>query len=636
MLTRSFGNLLTGVAFVLLLVAAPLRAADYTATTWQELIDAVGLANADLAPDTISLEDNEIAIDSTSAPLVIYTEVSIINGILNGSSASSTATCCVLVTDLGNATFDQLTIQNCRTSYGAVVVERDCTLSATDCVFDNNESTENTEYYPFSPTYYGGAITDWEGDVVLTDCLFTDNHAIAGGAVAVSYPPGNSDPSSVGSLTATDCTFAGNSAEWVGGAIVSEKTVQATNCLFTDNTAGQGGGAIAQLDVALLSGGQAYGSLMLSECGFSDNAAQLNTFADNALGPGAVGGAVVCIGSGMATKCLFTGNQAYATHAVDNPEYSSEHAEKVLALGGALATVGDFTCSDCAFSGNSVFGENTSEQGYVYAGGGAWVGISTAITGGTEAPTRAVNCTFYNNSVTANATTVNSGTKPNVLAYGGGVVLVMGEIYNCILWDNLLNDEPDQLSDLTENEDFGLIPPTTVVYSDIQGGWETGIAIIDADPLFVDAPDDLSLGEDSPCIDTGFNDIVTQLGLTTDLAGNPRIVNGVVDMGAYEFQSSALILSVTSIVRNGRTITVRVQISNPHETKAYGTTVTAATLNGSATNVTLPLVFGMIKPGASKQCTLQFKNVAAGEWPLTVEGACSLGLLYLNQTVTVP
>jgi hypothetical protein len=42
----------------------------------------------------------------------------------------------------------------------------------------------------------------------------------------------------------------------------------------------------------------------------------------------------------------------------------------------------------------------------------------------------------------------------------------------------------------------------------------------------------LRLLPDSPCINAGNNDLVVG---STDLDGNPRIFNGTVDMGAYEF-----------------------------------------------------------------------------------------------------
>jgi len=53
-------------------------------------------------------------------------------------------------------------------------------------------------------------------------------------------------------------------------------------------------------------------------------------------------------------------------------------------------------------------------------------------------------------------------------------------------------------------------------------------------PLFVDAANgDYHLRSGSPCIDSGANSWVTT---TTDMDGNPRIINHIVDMGAYEFQ----------------------------------------------------------------------------------------------------
>jgi hypothetical protein len=63
--------------------------------------------------------------------------------------------------------------------------------------------------------------------------------------------------------------------------------------------------------------------------------------------------------------------------------------------------------------------------------------------------------------------------------------------------------------------------------------WQDGM--IDADPMFVDPAsphDDLHLFFDSPCRDSGDNSAVTALA---DFEGDPRIVQGTVDMGADEF-----------------------------------------------------------------------------------------------------
>jgi hypothetical protein len=57
---------------------------------------------------------------------------------------------------------------------------------------------------------------------------------------------------------------------------------------------------------------------------------------------------------------------------------------------------------------------------------------------------------------------------------------------------------------------------------------------VSGEPLFVDLPGgNLRLQAGSPCINAGDNSFIYT---STDLDGNPRIVGGTVDIGAYEFQ----------------------------------------------------------------------------------------------------
>jgi hypothetical protein len=88
----------------------------------------------------------------------------------------------------------------------------------------------------------------------------------------------------------------------------------------------------------------------------------------------------------------------------------------------------------------------------------------------------------------------------------------------------------------------------SVSSSNIDGGWP-GTGNIDADPLFVQpGTADLRLSYGSPCVNAGDNaalppdaldldgDGNTSEPMPIDLAGGPRVVDSVVDMGAYEGQ----------------------------------------------------------------------------------------------------
>ena len=165
-----------------------------------------------------------------------------------------------------------------------------------------------------------------------------------------------------------------------------------------------------------------------------------------------------------------------------------------------------------------------------------------------------VNCLFIGNHSTSFAGAIaNFETSFPVLinctivgnrsdySFVGGVsdgFLCSTTLTNCIVWGNT-DDQPE--TD-TETEQLWLGDPDLVTFTNWQGhGNGNGPGNIDSDPLFVDlagpdgvpgtTDDNLRLLAESPSIDTGSNEIVA---FATDLDGRPRILNSIVDMGAYE------------------------------------------------------------------------------------------------------
>jgi hypothetical protein len=186
--------------------------------------------------------------------------------------------------------------------------------------------------------------------------------------------------------------------------------------------------------------------------------------------------------------------------------------------GGMLNYESSPSLANVLFSGNRA-----------HAGGGMcnWEGSSPTLT----------NVTFSGNSADLAGGIYNLNSDPT--------------IRNSILWANQA---------ISGSQIYNEVSTPTLAYSDIQDsggsspGWDGSLGTdlgnnLDADPVFRDPVDaalaptttgDLHLRWGSPAIDAGHNDLIPP-GLTTDLDGNPRIVNGIVDMGPYESQSRSAI-----------------------------------------------------------------------------------------------
>lgn len=191
---------------------------------------------------------------------------------------------------------------------------------------------------------------------------------------------------------------------------------------------------------------------------------------------------------------------------------------------------------NCLFSGNEAVDTVPPSTSLSVGGGGGLfsIAVTTQLT--------LTNCTFSGNLAKRGG---------GFHASFSGSVGSSPRLNNCILWGNSASDSGDQFIR------FGSSFPR-FNHCDVQGsggsgvGWDTGLGFddggnIDADPLFLDSDgadnivgtidDNLRLSFGSPGVDVGSTALVPA-GVTTDMEGNPRVFNAVVDMGAFEFGDS--------------------------------------------------------------------------------------------------
>jgi hypothetical protein len=173
------------------------------------------------------------------------------------------------------------------------------------------------------------------------------------------------------------------------------------------------------------------------------------------------------------------------------------------------------TISNCLFHNNVSNG--TSSQG-----SSCITSYQDATAGGayTTAYVTIANCTFTNNT--------GPGGRVLSLLYASNTT-----VRNSILYNN------GSTTPLYLLPTSGTIP--TGSNNIIQGGQLGGLNV---NPLFVNSTSDFQLSAGSPAINTGTNTYASG----TDLLGNPRIYNTIVDMGPYEYGSSVLGINSSTLV----------------------------------------------------------------------------------------
>jgi predicted outer membrane repeat protein len=353
--------------------------------------------------------------------------------------------------------------------------------STTGATFENLIITENENA---TASQNGGAAYFLYSSATFNNVEFKNNKsANNGGAIymlglttAYIYP------------TFTNVKFTNNTAI-EGGAIYLSSFAQPTftNTTFDGNeaTAGSGG--------AITNGTATSSKITCLNVVFSNNKST------------SAGGAVYNYGtSSVYTNCKFLGNYTGSSGAA-------------LYMGGTASNNAAPAITNCVFANNTA--NNATYGGAIY---------NSTFTDGVL-----TNCTFYNNT-NSNASNLNNG---GAIAFFTSSTTQKITLQNCIFNSNegdvYIAASNTGASYTVKNS---LMQTTTVATNGLNGN------IVNATPtqLFASiVSTDLNFLQiiEGEATQKGDNSLVP-VGITTDLAGNSRIMGGTVDLGAYEFQGT--------------------------------------------------------------------------------------------------
>ncbi len=256
-------------------------------------------------------------------------------------------------------------------------------------------------------------------------------------------------------------------------------------------------------------------------------------------------------------NCVFTNNRASWGGGAFNNGYDSGDAEPTyincifyqnhayIEAGGMDSYGVGGNASPTLY--NCVFDSNTSASnvGAMYCWGGN--------TGGNCHPVL-INCVFTNNTATNGygGAFIADNLDENLTTSSGSCTVTL---QNCIIWNNSATGDGPQFyvrgTGAVVNATYSAIDLTGQTGQNVISGPGTG-NIVD-DPGFANSAD--AIGPDgcwmsyddglrpefsSPCVNTGDNTNIH----STDLAGNPRVFDAIVDMGAYEIEPLGSISSI--------------------------------------------------------------------------------------------
>ncbi len=348
----------------------------------------------------------------------------------------------------------------------------------------------------------------------------------------------------VGTLTISDCNIKDNSANNSGGGayLVGFEKVWIENSIVDGNSAKHKGGGVYCNSCELLNntisgntvntepslylsyaGGGVYCNVGLLE----NNTISGNTLVVDSTTYNVAGGGVYCEDS------VLDNNTISGNAIITEPDHELSYTGGGVAFEDSVLTnniIKDNSDGVYFFPGNVIFKYNTVMENSDYGLKGGTSGDTLSILSNLICSNGGVGASFvYKNLTLTNNTIALNGDK--------GLDLVVGSssttnLYNNIIWGNQGSADVYLSAYGDESNSFNNIYTSVVAFWNNEGGNQT------IDPLFHDpAGGDFHAIAGSPAIDKGLN---TAPGLPPyDLDGNDRVVNGAVDIGAYERYTDA-------------------------------------------------------------------------------------------------
>jgi len=364
------------------------------------------------------------------------------------------------------------------------------------------------------------------GTTKIKGCSIVNNHAaLLGGGVYLSLPDsiiedsniinnsslnGGGGISSGSSTLITNNEIRDNSTDGDGGAVKSDHNCTFTNNLITGNSAQRGGGVCAG-----------------SSSTFNNNVIERNSATRE-------GGGVCSLGSSFFNNKIirnsasndgggtWCGGEDHISIFIDN----IVNENSAGAAGGAINLSGAGT-----FVGNIIYGNSANvELGAIWAGNHkehSFKSNSIVSNIGSGIYTRYTSLNIVNNTIANNT---NKGLI--CIPWSNATT----NLYNNIIWGNQATDEGSDIymSGYGIESNF-----YNNIYSSAFALWDNEDGNLVIDPLFYDVLNsDFHVTIGSPALNAGLNS-APELP-ASDLDGNPRILDGIVDIGAYERTTAAL------------------------------------------------------------------------------------------------